>query len=116
MRYRLSGGNHVINDKTYTSGDVIETNLELDKIFARTRKFTRIDNNDPIQGGVVTAAPSNIDVTALFNSNAASQEIKVVQKGNSPWYDVVDLTTGKVLNDKSLRKNQVEGFLKEYME
>jgi len=116
MRFQLNGGNHVIHDKTYVSGDIIETNYELDKIFARTKKFIRLDNQSPMEGGVVTAAPLSVDVTALISPDAASQEIKIVKRGNSPWYDVIDVATGKVLNEKSLRKNQVEDFLTQYME
>lgn len=118
MRFLLTGGNHVLHDKTFKSGDIIETNLMLDKIFAKANKFQRLDISPPPteDGAAQKAALPSIDVTAAIDPNANEAGLKVVQKGNTPWYDIIDTTTGNKLNEKSLRRNQIEEFLNQYME
>lgn len=115
MEFLLRGGNHILNGRTYRDGDKIKTHLALDKIFARTGKFTRI-NHSPM-GAEVTqnpSAPVSTNVTSLVGPNLSDLGLKVEQKG--AWYYVVEEATGKVLNEKALRHDQIEGFVKQFME
>ena len=117
MLYKLFGGNHVLDGRTYKNGDVIKTNLELDKIFALSKKFQRIHSPD-VAGANPAPPQSSIDVTTLLQDNQkyalAEKGLQLVQKGS--WYDVVDMITGKKLNEKSLRHAEIDKFIQQYME
>lgn len=55
-----------------------------------------------------------IDVTANFPIvSELSIELKVFEK--SKWFTVVDPENDEVLNEKKLRRDKVEGFLKDYL-
>jgi len=116
MLYRLTGGNHVLDGRTYKEGDTIKTNLELDKIFSRTGKFQRI--HSPDVAGAKSAPPQSIDMTQLVDDslkyNLAEKGLQVTQNGS--WYNVVDMISGKKLNEKSLRYNELENFIRQYLD
>jgi hypothetical protein len=120
MRFRLDGGLHRQDDRTYKKGDVIETNLELDKMFARTGKFTRLqeETRSPDNGGeqamALPASQHGTDVTSVVNAGLLETSIRVFQRGS--WFYVVDVATGDRLNDKALKRDQVGHFVAQYLE
>ena len=106
--------------RTYKSGDVIETNHELDKMFARTGKFERLPEGSEAAAGEVAVAPPHvvpddwgIDVTAVNWGGLLTGPYRVYQR--SRWYNLVDSNTDTRLNDKSLTREQVDAFIDEIL-
>jgi len=46
--------------------------------------------------------------------NLAEKGLQVTQNGS--WYNVVDMISGKKLNEKSLRYNELENFIRQYLD
>ena len=121
LKFRLKGGPHCEDDKTYKPGDIIETDRELDKIFARAKKFERIGSHSSPSnnagGGDTGALPTSkygTDVTSIAHGYLLKGTLRVFQKGQ--WFNVVDMESGTRLNDKAIRKPKLDEFLKQYIE
>lgn len=113
MKFLLTGGNHRIGDKTYHDGDIINTHLQLDKIFERTKKFTRVTHHSP-KGDGGALPPEPVNITSLVEPDLHDKGLKIVQKG--AWFYVVDEVTENTLNEKGLRRNEIPEFVKQYTE
>ena len=121
MRFKLvEGGLHHENGKYYKKGDIIETSRPLDKMFGKLgpKKFQRITaSHSPEDAKTQAESPGtssqlSVDVTDASDKELLELNLRVVKKGS--WYDVVDAITGKKLNEKSLRKEQIPDFVKQY--
>jgi len=146
MLFRLKEhcGQHVEDGKVYKSGDVIETERDLPTIFHgkdakgrnRDGKFERVheDLKDTgkkdtsrvqrpnIPPGVSPKQETKVadeesvhgkDVTSEFPT-AEKVDVKVFEK--SRWFTVVDMQDNSVLNEKKLRRKEVEPFLGQYLD
>lgn len=139
FRLRKGCGNHEQNGRLYKPGDIIETSLDLPSMF-KANKFERIrktkGHTGPADTGTVIATktrpPSSPtaedvpeedknpranrgygkDVSSEF-STAKEAAVKVFRKGN--WFLVVDKNDGQVLNEKKLRRKEVEPFIEQYL-
>lgn len=126
----ISKGEHLHSDgKTYTKGQVIETEQPLDKLFAN--KFKRLDKDEekeytrpeiPLaeEGGEKTTSsppssstkrkrsPFGKHISSQFD-NTAEAGVKVYIKDH--WCTVVDSDSGEAVSTKKLRKKDVQDFI-----
>lgn len=146
MLFRLKEkcGHHVEDGKIYKSGDIIETERDLPTIFHgkdakgrnRSGKFERVHENlkdtgtkdtsriqrPNIPPGVSPKQKTKVankesahgeDVTSEFPT-AEKVEVKVFEK--SRWFTVIDTQDDSILNEKKLRRKEVELFLEQYLD
>ena len=144
MLFRLKErcGPHFMNGVTYKSGDTVETSLDLVAMFpskfernyeaekraeAKTGKKTKKskpdipegtgkgkeDDNKDDDDNVTAESEYGEDITAEYPT-AEKVQVKVYVKDN--WCTVVDDADGEVLNEKKLRKKEVEEFIGQYLD
>jgi len=130
-------GPHFQDGETYHSGDTIETHLDL--VALHPNKFERNYEAEKRSEAKVTKSKPNIpkgtgdkkkkedegnadgtplsvhgeDITSEFPT-AEEVEVKVYVKDN--WCMVIDAADGEVLNEKKLRRKEVEEFLAQYLD
>ena len=118
MLFRLvKGGPHTERDgKVYKVGNVIESETDLVKAFGSTGKFALVDGSPNNGGGADPSPDFGSDVTSVIMPAILESDsnIRIFQK--SAWYSIVDMETGVALNEKKLRKSEVEQFVKKYIE
>ncbi len=145
MLFRLKGGNHVEDDVTYKSGDIIDSPRDLVAMFrgkferafdkeleAKSTKGTK-DKTVPSKPAIppVSEADGKADKTKPEASPIikegeygrdvtaefpTAEELDVMVFEKSKWYTVVDNEDNKVLNEKKLRAKEVQPFLDSYLE
>ena len=139
-------GGHVEPNKegkpiTYESGDIVETERDLVKLYGNKFKRVSPEQESPIEGDVSSpdipiitkvgkgdeevTSPSEplppgdvvenehgVDVSDSF---PLAKEVDLTVFEKSKWYTVVDPDDGTVLNEKRLHgEKQVKAFLNEY--
>lgn len=132
MKFKLLHGKHSQEGVKYVKGEIVETEMELDKLFVN--KFVCIDatpmqeppkkpeiqtpkltspsssNDEEVESQKDETSSSNIgdgDVTKEFPT-AIEYGLKVICKDN--WFEVVD-EDGERQHDKKLRRSGVEKLL-----
>jgi len=121
-------GEHLHNNKVFKQGDVIETELPLDKLFEN--KFERVDKDEdkeyrrpqiPTPGGdegekSTPSSPSKKKKRSPFGKLISSQFERTAEAGvkvyiKDHWCTVVSVETGVAISDKKLRKKSVQDFI-----
>lgn len=115
MRFKINAGcgSHEEPDgSTYKAGDEFESDRELDVIFARMNKFTRVSSpaGGNGQSGPPPATGLGDDVTSVVAEGPWKGKVRVHQNGS--WFNVTDLE-GNKLNSKALRSKELGEFLNE---
>jgi len=128
MIFKLKRGSHYQGDKKFMKGDTVESSHDLVTLFGK-EKFER-DYPAEQKAGIATINKPNIpspvakadvdkepgeygeDITSEF-STAEEAEVTVFEKSN--WCTVVDKEDGEVLNEKKLRRKDIEPFLEQYL-
>jgi len=125
-------GDHYQNGKRYRAGDIVESSLDLcvrfpakfERDFAAEQKantapaVSKPNIPPPVDKGGDKNKPSPLstkygeDVTSKFPT---AEEVEVLVFEKSKWYTVVDKADGEVLNEKKLRRKDVEPFLGQYL-
>lgn len=113
MKFKVKSGCHVDGAKTFEVGDVVESVRELDKVFPN--KFTRVE--EPVNK---VTAPAPTPVSTVTKSAAKLEEKTVrtkkvqyrVEKKGKNKYDVVDIATGKAVNEEFLSEKEANTLLK----
>ena len=135
MRFEVLAGNHVdLAGKLYNRGEVITTNVPLDKKFVN--KFKRLGKApkdkkkkkkdkgkrkarvklsaaSPAAPDAQAAEARGTNVTDQFES-VANEGLLVFKRG--PWHHVYDGDNTTPLNDKGLKKAKVEEFVTAHLE
>jgi len=133
MLFKVLRGTHYRDGKVYRKGDTIETSLDLVAMFGKAR-FERNFEAEQRTGSVVVNKPDipppvdeaetqfdgsddsidyGEDVTSEFPT---AEKIEVLVFEKLKWYTVVDKADGEVLNEKKLRRKDVEPFLGLYLD
>ena len=134
MLFKVKKGTHYgRGGKVYKKGDSVESSRDLASVFSK-EKFER-DYAAEQKVGVAVVDKPNIplpvaevkeskeddvkefgeygeDVTSEFPT---ADKVEVMVFGKSKWYTVVDKADGEVLNEKKLRRKEVEPFLEQYL-
>jgi len=145
MRFKLIGGNHQQDGKTYKTGDIVESKHDLAKAFKG--QFERIyeqesaksaQSSPPLsegrgKNGSTSSPPSpngeggagaggDGSKPSEFGDDVTEQfpdavkaELKVYATKGG-WFTVVDPDGNKALSEKKLRQDAVPEFLKQYVE
>ena len=127
--FKLLAGNYRSADKkNYNSGDIVESDRELDKIFVN--KFSRVGATEaPTEPPKAPAdsAPANNDKTPASapddddkGENITAEYPDAVDAGlevykKSGWCTVLDPETGDHLNKTGLRENLVADFIEDHL-
>lgn len=108
-RERDEAGDYV----DYKGGDIVESDRELDKIFARTNKFTRLSESPEAGPGLGSAQSPEFgtDVTSVAEKFPLEGKYKVFQKG--AWFNVIEVESGERVNSKALRAKDVDAFVEQ---
>lgn len=115
MRFEVLAGNHNHYGKLFKKGEVVTTDMNLEKKFRG--KFKRL-HEEPIGPGKATATvpppdSRGDDVTAQFPT-VAGEGYLCFRRGS--WYHVYEGNSPSPLNAKGLREGEVEGFAKHMIE
>jgi len=124
MIFKIKRGTHYGRDgKVYKKGEKVESTRDLVAVFS-PGKFER-DFAAEQKAGIVTVSKPNIpppvdkkseygkDVTSEFPT---AETVEVMVFEDSKWYTIVDKADDSVLNEKKLRRKNVEPFLKQYLD
>ena len=140
MLFKVKNGEHRGRDKkVYKKGDIIESKADLRRIFRG--KFREVHGKGPSspedvekpkipgpadEGGEdkEVASPPKSDTTEkpseygvkVTSEFPTAKKVKLDVYRKAFWHVVVDPENGNVLNDKKLRKKDVEPFLAQYRE
>jgi len=140
-KFRLLAGIHVMQGRVYGKDEIICTSELLDEMFKN--KFEKVHDSTPIAKAIVSniappaakapvvdapqvdeddagevAPPDGDDVTADFQQ-AVDQDFKVFRRkeGRKSLYYVYDADDlSKPLNDKGVKKGEVDGVIEEALE
>ncbi len=132
----LVGSHRARGGREYKKGETIESERNLAKIFRN--KFQRVsaaggfpeeqeklkrpdiptldDVADKGGGNEPAVAPPPELGNKVTSGFPGAKKAKLDVYENNHWYVVVDPTNNNELNEKKLRKNKVEPFLKNYLE
>lgn len=128
MKFQVLDGLHKTSTgQTCKKGDIVESQMELDKIFKE--KFQRVSDDgvaivhdgSPEKASVgVAAAPADAefaeygnDVTAVADHRAAEAGLRIFHKAS--WLTIID-KDGNMVGDKKFRRQELTEFLNAYFE
>jgi len=139
MLFKVKRGTHYRDGKVYKKGDTMESPIDQVAIYGKER-FERDFEAEQKAGIVVIDSKPNIpppvgvgvdkdgddaeitspslseygkDVTSEFPT---AEEMSVTVFEKSKWFTVVDADDNEVLNEKKLRRKDVEPFLEQYLD
>lgn len=137
MKFKVLGPKHSQYGKTYKTGDIILTGMDLEKMFGKNR-FARVDlipdpNPDPV---FVTTTPVKPEPEKIKPEPEKKESKTVKGKGTlctasfplaveecfcvyrrGGWYHVFeDEHSDSPLNEKGIKKAHVDAFIREYLE
>ena len=145
MLYRLRAGSHKQGGKRYKKGDIVDTTFDLCSMFRNKFEVVHEDLNDtgteeetkrgkkpnippPVDKGkdkaedkVVDKGTKSKSLSTLYGEEVTSgfptaEKVKVRVFEKLRWYMIIDCDDDEVLNEKKLRKKEIEPFLEQYLE
>ena len=112
MKYKLLIGSHADIDANYVAGDIIESDIDLVKIFGQ-QKFEVVHEQAPPEPIQPEPEPEADSVGEDVSGDIDLPEGVSVFKRKRKYFVVAD---GQELNDKGLSKREVPSFVSERFE